>query len=113
MELPKYKASWIPILVSFFNIIVALSEPSFKFVGLEIILTLASIKVRVEKKFLSLRIMCIVALSTKHISLLFLEIDVSILKSISFHAKKCLHHIYCSQNHERNEYMVIEDTKNS
>ena len=69
MDLLDNKASLIINVVPPDNIIFALPEPSIKSAGPDIVLTLASTNVNYEKYFLSLRIVCVVALSTRHSSL--------------------------------------------
>ena len=67
----EYKASFIYNFVPFGNMILALPEPSIKLAEQDIIVTLDLANIKLWKYFLFRRIVCVVALSTKHPSLLF------------------------------------------
>ena len=68
VDLLEYNASLIWNLVPFCSIIFALSDPSIKFVVLDMVFTLTFVNVKSIKYLLSQRIMCVVAQSSRHTS---------------------------------------------
>ena len=77
MDLLEYNASLIWNLVQFVGIMFALLEPSIKFAVSNMVLTLAFVNVNSRKYFLSRRIVCVVAQSTKHTSPSFLLREIN------------------------------------
>ena len=80
LDLLEYKATFMLIFILFVKIIVAFPKPYIRFAGPYIMFTLALIKIKFKKYFLSRRIVCVIPLSTKHMfPISFLKLDCSFM----------------------------------